>query len=66
MIMAFTGGAINKCPGQDNRIWNERNVYDVECSNCGTAVEFWKDDKSHKCPDCGQDVANPRFAEIEE
>lgn len=54
-------GAITKCPGQDNRVWNEQDIYDVVCSNCGTNVEFWKDDRSHKCPDCGQNVENPRF-----
>jgi rRNA maturation endonuclease Nob1 len=64
--MAFTGGAINECPGQGNKVWHEKDVYDVQCQNCGTAVEFWKDDKTHPCPDCGKDIANPRFAEDEE
>ena len=50
-------GAITKCGGQD--------IYDVACSNCGTEVEFWKDDRSHKCPECGQKVENPRFADEE-
>ncbi len=60
------GNAITKCPGQDNRVWNERDIYDVACAKCGKEVEFWKDDRSHTCPKCGQEVANPRFAESEE
>ena len=60
--MAFKGGAINECPGQGNKVWNERDIYDVACPNCGAEVEFWKGDQSHKCPDCGQNVENPRFA----
>ncbi len=58
--------AITKCPGKDSKVWNEKDIYDVECPKCNTAIEFWKDDKLKKCPGCGEEVKNPRFAEDEQ
>ena len=54
--------AISRCPGQDMRVWNTKDVYEVQCQNCGTEVEFWKDDQSHQCPNCSQTITNPRFS----
>jgi len=50
-----------KCPGQDTRYWKEDAIFEVRCPHCGHAVEFFKDDTSRKCPQCGQRLPNPRL-----
>lgn len=48
-----------KCPGQDTQFWKQGSIYEVECSKCGKAVEFFKDDATRKCS-CGHRFENPR------
>jgi hypothetical protein len=50
-----------RCPGQDLRYWTPKDIFDVPCGTCGTAIEFWKDEPSRFCPGCGRDVRNPRL-----
>ena len=50
-----------KCPGQDPRYWKFDAIFDAECPNCGTAVEFFKDETRRKCPKCGNKVLNPKM-----
>ena len=50
-----------KCPGQDQRFWKPEDIFEVECSNCGKAIEFFKDEPKLKCRKCGQIVANPKI-----
>jgi HD superfamily phosphodiesterase len=50
-----------RCPGQDLRFWKLDDIFDVNCSHCGTAVEFWKDEPSVKCPNCRKVVVNPKL-----
>ncbi|MGC8660257.1 MAG: HD domain-containing protein [Desulfomonilaceae bacterium] len=50
-----------KCPGQDPRYWNFDAIFDVECPNCGSKMEFFKDDTRRKCKNCGQYVLNPKM-----
>jgi hypothetical protein len=50
-----------RCPGQDMRYWTSKDIFDVPCVHCGTAIEFWKDEPSRPCPGCGRDVRNPRL-----
>lgn len=50
-----------KCPGQDPRYWTEDVVSDVPCPNCGRAVEFFRDETSARCPDCGSRFRNPNL-----
>jgi HD superfamily phosphodiesterase/endogenous inhibitor of DNA gyrase (YacG/DUF329 family) len=50
-----------RCPGQDLRFWKLDDIFDVNCSHCGTAVEFWKDEPSVKCPQCRKVVVNPKL-----
>jgi len=50
-----------RCPGQDMRYWTPKDIFDVPCVHCGTAIEFWKDEPSRPCPGCGRDVRNPRI-----
>lgn len=50
-----------KCPGQDSRYWDEAAVFETECPNCGHGLEFFKDDSTRKCGNCGQRMLNPRM-----
>jgi hypothetical protein len=51
-----------RCPGQDTRNWNPvKDVYDVNCPNCGRKIEFFKDDPHRKCFSCGLRIGNPRI-----
>lgn len=48
-----------RCPGQDRRYWNEDSVFDVPCPECGASVEFFKDETSGRCTNCGHRFRNP-------
>ncbi len=50
-----------RCPGQDMRYWKYDAIYEVKCPNCGNSVEFFKDEASRKCKNCGKRVANPKM-----
>ncbi len=50
-----------KCPGQDTRYWKEDAIFEVKCPDCGTPVEFFKDDTARTCPGCGKRLPNPRL-----
>ena len=52
--------ATGKCPGQNTMFWTMEDVYDVPCSHCRAAVEFFKTDITRKCPECGQKLLNPK------
>lgn len=48
-----------RCPGQDRRYWTEDAVFEVPCPECGTAVEFFKDETKGRCTKCGHRFPNP-------
>ncbi len=50
-----------KCPGQDSRFWQEGAIYEVECPQCGSSVEFFKDESARKCKKCGHRFLNPKM-----
>jgi hypothetical protein len=50
-----------KCPGQDPRYWKFDAIFDAECPNCGSKIEFFKDETRRKCKNCGQYVLNPKM-----
>lgn len=50
-----------KCPGQDTQYWTAGSIFEAKCPECGTMVEFFKDDTSRKCPKCGHRFVNPRM-----
>ena len=52
---------VERCPGQDARFLKPDDVRDEVCPACGAAVEFFKNDRSRKCPDCGTRFRNPRL-----
>ncbi len=50
-----------KCPGQDTRYWKPGDIFNIQCIRCGKTVEFFKDDVSRRCPECGGIIQNPRI-----
>ena len=50
-----------KCPGQDTRYWKAGDIYEEKCPGCGQLLEFFKDDSSRKCKNCGKRVLNPKI-----
>jgi len=50
-----------RCPGQDQRFWKPEDIFEVECSSCGHAIEFFKDEPQLKCHRCGHIVVNPKI-----
>ena len=50
-----------RCPGQDQRFWKPEDIFEVQCSGCSKAIEFFKDEPKLKCRSCGQIVINPKI-----
>jgi hypothetical protein len=50
-----------KCPGQDTQYWQPGAIFDADCPKCGKQVEFFKDDTSRKCGNCGHRFVNPNM-----
>jgi len=50
-----------KCPGQDSRYWKPGSIFDAKCPECDHTVEFFKDDTTRKCGNCGHRFANPKM-----
>ncbi|MBW2647840.1 MAG: HD domain-containing protein [Deltaproteobacteria bacterium] len=50
-----------RCPGQDERFWKPDDIFEIQCSGCGRAMEFFKDEPKLKCRNCGQMVVNPKI-----
>jgi putative nucleotidyltransferase with HDIG domain len=50
-----------KCPGQDSRYWKPGAVFETKCPECGSQVEFFKDDTTRRCTQCGHRFVNPEL-----
>jgi len=50
-----------KCPGQDSRYWKAGAIFDAKCPKCGHDVEFFKDDTTRLCKNCGHRFLNPNL-----
>ena len=50
-----------KCPGQDMKYWKAGAIFDAPCPKCNNTVEFYKDDTSRKCSNCGHRFVNPKM-----
>lgn len=50
-----------RCPGQDQRFWKPKDIFEVACPQCGRAVEFFRDEPVLKCRGCGHTVVNSRL-----
>ncbi|MFC1823569.1 HD domain-containing protein [Thermodesulfobacteriota bacterium] len=48
-----------KCPGQDSRYWKPGAIFEAKCPECGNEVEFFKDDTTRICKNCGHRFLNP-------
>ncbi len=51
---------MHRCPREEEKFLKPGGIFDVECSGCGQAVEFFQDDQTQKCPKCGLVLTNPR------
>jgi hypothetical protein len=49
-----------RCPGQDWSQWTGEFAFEAPCPKCDAAVEFFKDETSARCPNCGYRFQNPR------
>jgi hypothetical protein len=49
------------CPGQDMSRWKPEDIFEVICPLCQTEIEFWKDEPMRMCPQCKQEILNPRM-----
>ena len=50
-----------KCPGQDTQYWNPDAIFETECPECGSPMEFFKDDATRRCSACGKKIVNPKM-----
>jgi len=50
-----------KCPGQDTQYWKPGAIFEANCPECGKLVEFFKDDPTRKCGNCGHRFVNPEM-----
>ncbi len=50
-----------KCPGQDTQYWKPGAIFEATCPECKHEVEFFKDDTTRKCGNCGHRFVNPQM-----
>jgi len=50
-----------KCPGQDSRYWKPGAIFEARCPKCGNEIEFFKDDTTRLCKECGHRLVNPEM-----
>ena len=50
-----------KCPGQDTQYWTAAAIFEAPCPQCKATVEFFKDDTTRKCGQCGHRFINPKM-----
>ncbi len=50
-----------RCPGQDSRNWQPGAIFEAECPKCGAQVEFFKDEPTRRCRNCGHKCLNPKM-----
>jgi len=50
-----------QCPGQDSRFWGLDAIFEVACPQCGKEVEFFKDEPTRACKQCGLKIVNPKM-----
>lgn len=53
--------SVMKCPGQDTRYWKPGDIFEAACPSCGALVEFFKDESTRRCKNCGQLAVNPKM-----
>ena len=48
----------SSCGTSNTQKWGPNSIYNIECKTCKIMVEFFKDEKKHKCHKCGSLVLN--------
>jgi hypothetical protein len=43
----------------DRSRWRPEDLHDLPCPRCGASVEFMKDERSRRCPQCGTRFGDP-------
>jgi len=51
----------SSCGTSNTQKWGPDSIYNIACKKCGTEVEFFKDEKKHKCPECGEIIFNEQI-----
>jgi len=49
------------CPGQNMQYWTPDDIFFLQCPFCDEEIEFWKDEPMRICPNCGNEVRNPKI-----
>ena len=52
---------MHKCPRQYPNNMSTGDIFEINCSECGESIEFFKDESQRKCQQCGKMVANPKL-----
>jgi hypothetical protein len=45
---------LRRCNGNNTQEWGPDAIFDIECKNCGSLVEIFKDDITRNCSECGK------------
>lgn len=51
---------MRKCTGNNTQEWGFDAIFEVQCKNCDTLIEFFKDEITRICPECKKTVSNDR------
>jgi len=51
---------MRKCTGNNTQEWGFDAIFDVKCPNCENLVEFFKDEITRNCSNCGETVKSHR------
>ena len=51
------------CGTSNTQKWGANSIYNIECKQCKTTVEFFKDEKKHKGPQCGEVIFNEKVGQ---
>ena len=50
------------CGTGNTQKWGPNSIYEIECNDCGEPVEFFRDEKKHRCSK-NHLVTNPHYNE---
>ena len=52
---------MRKCCGNGWSEWGSDSIFELGCKSCGHMVEFFKDEITRNCSNCGETVVNDRL-----
>ena len=53
-------GCGDSCDTGNTQKWGPNSIYEILCNECSQPVEFFKDEKKHRCPN-NHLVTNPHY-----